>query len=328
MSGTVRHICWAARPASAPERNTADFMLAAITFVLRFSRAVRFAGRADWRCRMSGLRVLGSLSLLCICGIAFSSRLYGQQPNPPFHQKILRTWDDDAIRTLELLLAHAQTSSVYVSSATPKQTLSIHLYNEAQVNDRTLRWAVAQANRRFRMARIQINSPQVSAEPTQSPEMDNGGAGPQTNERPYIVMRVIQHASATAPLEALGVARPFAHAGTQIVTFVDRVEALARPMNTETYIILGHIMAHEIGHVLLHSSEHAKSGLMQSQLGWASWRLASRGLLLFRREEAERMKEDLARFQNCGDTRKIASNEKESEMKQLSSLDACRRMRP
>lgn len=234
--------------------------------------------------------VLLSLSLTCICGIAFSFRLHGQQA--------------------------------------PKQTLSIHLYNEGEVNTRTLRGAIAQANRLFRMADIQISWRQVSGKPIQSPEMDNGGVGcSQTNQRPYIVMVAIQHASA-ARSEALGVARPFANTGTQIVIFVDRVEALARHVNTEDYIILGHIMAHEIGHVLLHSSEHARIGLMQAQFGWASWRLASRGLLLFRPEEAERMKEGLVRFQNCGDTRKIASNENESEMKQLSSLDAYRGMRP
>ena len=237
--------------------------------------------------------VLLSLSLTCISWMAFSPRLHSQQPSSLFR---------------------------------PKRTLSIHLYNEAHMNTRTVRSAIVQANRLFRMADIQIDWRQVSGKPIQSPEMDIGGvACPQTNQRPFIVMVAIQHASA-ARSEALGVARPFANTGTQIVIFVDRVETLARHMNTEAYMILGHILAHEIGHVLLHSSGHAQRGLMQAQLGWASWRLASRGLLLFRPEEAERMKEELARFQNCGDTRKIASNENESEM--LSSLDAYRRMRP
>lgn len=65
---------------------------------------------------MSRSGVLLSLSLVCISCIAFSSRLDGQRPKSLFRPEIPRTWDDDAIRTLEVPLAHAQASPVHVSS--------------------------------------------------------------------------------------------------------------------------------------------------------------------------------------------------------------------
>jgi hypothetical protein len=68
-------------------------------------------------------------------------------------------------------------------------------------------------------------------------------------------------------------------------------------VNQATYIVLGHAMAHEIGHVLLGSSEHASSGLMQARWTPATLRLASAGLLAFRREEAERIGAGLQRIQ-------------------------------
>lgn len=56
-------------------------------------------------------------------------------------------------------------------------------------------------------------------------------------------------------------------------------------------------MAHEIGHVLLGSADHASGGLMQARWTPAIWRLASLGLLAFTREEAERMGAGLQRLQ-------------------------------
>ncbi len=61
--------------------------------------------------------VLLSLSLACIVCMAFSPRLHAQQANPLFRPVIPRTWDDAAIQTLEVPLAHAQASPVHVSAS-------------------------------------------------------------------------------------------------------------------------------------------------------------------------------------------------------------------
>lgn len=174
-----------------------------------------------------------------------------------------------------------------------EQTLSIHLYNDAEVSPRTLHWAIVETNRLFRAAGIQLYWEQVSREAWQS-----AAACPQENERRSLLMRLMLKAPLTASPGALGTARPFAQAGTQVSIFIDRLEALRHSMTTEDYVMLGHMMAHEIGHVLLHSTEHSAGGVMQTRWTGMSWHLASQGLLAFRPEEAERMNAGLAEFRN------------------------------
>jgi hypothetical protein len=94
-----------------------------------------------------------------------------------------------------------------------------------------------------------------------------------------------------------------AQTGVQASVFYDRIEALRARVNLELYVILGHAMAHEIGHVLLGSREHATGGLMQANWNPATWRLASAGLLNFSPKEAKQMVREAARYRPSPDTR-------------------------
>ena len=61
---------------------------------------------------------------------------------------------------------------------------------------------------------------------------------------------------------AMGYAMPYAKGGTCIHVLVDRV------MRTESHrlagLLLGHVMAHELGHVLEGVSRHSESGVMKA----------------------------------------------------------------
>lgn len=193
--------------------------------------------------------------------------------------------------------------------AAPEQTVSIYLYNDAEVNPHTLHWARADVNRLFRAAGIQITWRQVSGEATPLEGLDKAGAAcAPFNQQRYIVMRLISKAPATVSPVALGLARPFARERSQVLIFWDRLEALRGSVSVQDYTILGHVMAHEIGHVLLHSAKHSAGGVMQTRWTGVSWHLASQGLLTFGPEEAERMRAELARFQNCAAGTQIASS--------------------
>jgi Zn-dependent protease with chaperone function len=61
---------------------------------------------------------------------------------------------------------------------------------------------------------------------------------------------------------ALAYAQPY---GTRIVVFYDRIRAIPR---AETHVILGHVLAHEITHMLRGDTEHATTGLMKAT--WTS----------------------------------------------------------
>jgi hypothetical protein len=179
-----------------------------------------------------------------------------------------------------------------------EQTLAIRLYDQAQVPHRMIHLATEEAARVLRAAGIRISWEQPPAEAPEDRGIDMRSADVrQPDERPYLVVRLTRATPAGIVPGALGFALPFARTGAHASIFFDRVEALTVARSTATYVILGHTIAHEIGHVLLRSSEHSTGGLMQAHWNAATWRLASAGLLAFRYEEAERMGAELRRFQ-------------------------------
>jgi hypothetical protein len=67
---------------------------------------------------------------------------------------------------------------------------------------------------------------------------------------------------------ALACAYPFDRTSHVIVLFRDRVNDMLNAHASSAGAILGHILAHEIGHVLLGTASHSRTGLMKP--GWNS----------------------------------------------------------
>ena len=51
--------------------------------------------------------------------------------------------------------------------------------------------------------------------------------------------------------------------GTLATVFVDRVESVAQQAKADRWAMMGRVMAHEIGHLLLGTSTHSDTGLMR-----------------------------------------------------------------
>ena len=62
--------------------------------------------------------------------------------------------------------------------------------------------------------------------------------------------------------------------------------------------MLAYTIAHEIGHVLLRSSLHARFGIMQAHRGAQDWRAALFGRMAFLPEQAEQMRHELRMARN------------------------------
>lgn len=71
-----------------------------------------------------------------------------------------------------------------------------------------------------------------------------------------------------SPATAVGVGSslidPVLQAGRLATVYVDQVDAMARRSNTDRVAILSRAIAHEIGHLLLGTTEHTRSGLMRA----------------------------------------------------------------
>jgi hypothetical protein len=82
-------------------------------------------------------------------------------------------------------------------------------------------------------------------------------------------------------------------AGTRIVTIVyPRVEERALADGTSIGLALGHVVAHELGHLLLGRTTHSATGLMQPTLNLP---LAKQGRLMFSDEEGRTIRATLER---------------------------------
>ena len=88
--------------------------------------------------------------------------------------------------------------------------------------------------------------------------------------------------------DALGAA-PAADEGTGRLAYAlyARIEATAERHGTDVAKVLGIVMAHELGHLLLAHGTHSSAGIMSGRWGQFEMDLVAAGLLSFTKEQAE-----------------------------------------
>ena len=80
-----------------------------------------------------------------------------------------------------------------------------------------------------------------------------------------VAVRIVKSGSLSQPdLLGFSTIDTEQHAGTLATVYADRVEALARDAGVETGELLGRVIAHEVGHLLLGTTEHGRHGLMRA----------------------------------------------------------------
>ena len=72
-------------------------------------------------------------------------------------------------------------------------------------------------------------------------------------------------AAADLSSKATATAYPFSRNPQRITVYRDRVQAVISGRELSAAFILGHILAHEIGYVLLRTDAHADTGLMKAR---------------------------------------------------------------
>jgi hypothetical protein len=102
------------------------------------------------------------------------------------------------------------------------------------------------------------------------------------------VVRTIPSDGSVPDARSLGVSVP----GTRVATVLyTRIEARAREAGVDVGTVLGHVVAHELGHLLLRRGAHSAAGLMRADLDTT---LAVQGRLLFTEAEARAIRAALA----------------------------------
>ena len=77
--------------------------------------------------------------------------------------------------------------------------------------------------------------------------------------------------------------------------FYDRVKMFSNtieiiPNNKTVGIILGHVIAHELGHLLIPGDAHTPVGIMRGEWDYRQWKMAAAGTLLFDPTQAKLMR--------------------------------------
>jgi hypothetical protein len=128
------------------------------------------------------------------------------------------------------------------------------------------------------------------------------GVGP--DHRGYLVVRLAEGPPDDSPEAMLGYALPFVSDGAHVTVYYNRVEKLffrEKAMPTIGSLV-GAVMAHEIGHVLLGSAEHSTQGVMKANWGREEFALLTCKKLHFTREEAAALRAGVADRLAVGDT--------------------------
>jgi hypothetical protein len=183
-------------------------------------------------------------------------------------------------------------------------TITIHVYNHAEVDHKALVEAEKVATGIFRKAGVECRwvSPALTFENKQENSADQG-----LLDLSHIQLDILPPLMAERlglPNNVMGLA-PGAERDRQYVyVFYNSVEALAqrqirtlstsrRPTHASTAQILGHVIAHEIGHALLNIKSHSATGIMRGDWNPKDLQDAAYGYLLFTPQQAEIIRADV-----------------------------------
>ena len=189
----------------------------------------------------------------------------------------------------------AETKVAPVSG--PMPTINVRIYNYADVVDGVLAKALSESERIFRRAGIETHwlgcaVPGREVETKPSCKAKPGATDIQVRILPRKMAQGLMKHHSEFGLAFTAAGDGF---GSNASIFYQRVEELSERRHTSKSLLLGHLIAHEIGHLLLGSNSHSRSGIMHVPWNRAQVERASLGTLLFTKQEAKRMGNQVSR---------------------------------
>ncbi len=179
----------------------------------------------------------------------------------------------------------------------PSLGIKVRVYNYADAKHPTLSKAEEEASRIYRDVGVELawlDCPTSHAEEERYPACQPPLGSMAVDVR---ILSSPMAARVRSSREELGFALPSARAGSASAAWVDYagVERLAESHLASCDQILGHAIAHEIGHLLLGPHSHSHNGIMRANWDRKYLEEASRGQLLFTRDQVRLIRADVQR---------------------------------
>ncbi len=190
-------------------------------------------------------------------------------------------------------LSGAETPANRSSSRTGEDTptLTVNIYNHAGAAPRTLAAARREAARIFRAAGIETEWPGCPTEPEQIPQFPNCKLAGPASLAARIIPRSMARPRPSSPA-AFGVALipKDGSFGVFASVYIDAAGAIAGDDEAFGARMLGHLIAHEVGHLLLGKGSYSKKGIMLGDWLHTDLEKAAQGRLLFSDRQAKKMR--------------------------------------
>jgi hypothetical protein len=225
--------------------------------------------------------------------------------------------------TAGLALASGLTGLGHAEATGSSQTsfsITIHVQNYARVAPKTLAEAEAEATAIFANAGIETRW--ADRVLTADSNQENSAAHPdftladiQVNIFPHVMYN-----PSSLPNNVMGLAPGNGPDRRIVYIFESNVEARYWKLlnarcsgqmdrRVSKAQILGHVMAHEVGHLLLNQQVHSAHGIMRGDWNIADFRDMTGGMLLFTPEQAESLRADVHRRNAQREIRDLAADE-------------------
>ena len=172
----------------------------------------------------------------------------------------------------------------------PKITVTV--YNRSKMRTPTLKTGLSVAQEVLRRAGVE--SVWVDCPVPSTQEANQACEQPLRPNR--LILALVPHwGNRGLQSDALGVALQVEHgSGSYCYVFQEHLDELAAATHTSSARLLGHAMAHEIGHLLKGSNSHSAQGLMSKHWYANELRAAAMGSLNFTADDAVLMRTRLA----------------------------------
>jgi hypothetical protein len=172
--------------------------------------------------------------------------------------------------------------------------VTVRVYNYAHLSTRTLNSARKEAAAIFAKAGIESEWRVCSSAEDPIPAACNQPLRPGEVAL-RIVRRPKPQKGALGCTECGTAVEDAGGTGIYATLFYDCLNLMPKAEGLSPSFVLGNLLAHEIGHLLLPGKDHSPQGIMRPQMRDKDWRLAAVGALVFTPNQADRIRKEVLR---------------------------------